>query len=143
MLTGACKRPKQSPWCGPTLSSTQSTQWIWICFFLLALQSSISANTIYYAYADFESALQASCSSWRSSCPHFGRYLATSHFLRWELVKNANAVGACCLAAIIVFNYYTWDTYFYYYVEMVDDLDTAYTGYMTQTYTVGYSLCSV
>ncbi|KAH6659122.1 major facilitator superfamily domain-containing protein [Truncatella angustata] len=30
--------------------------WIWICFFMLALQQSILSNVMYYAYADFSSA---------------------------------------------------------------------------------------
>ncbi|KAL5361577.1 major facilitator superfamily domain-containing protein [Aspergillus floccosus] len=34
--------------------------WIWVCFFLLALQSAISSNVINYAYADFKQAPQIS-----------------------------------------------------------------------------------
>lgn len=32
--------------------------WIWVCFFLLNLQSSIASNIMYYAYADFAAAPQ-------------------------------------------------------------------------------------
>ncbi|KAF9883984.1 hypothetical protein FE257_002425 [Aspergillus nanangensis] len=32
--------------------------WIWVCFFLLALQSGISTNVVNYAYADFKEAPQ-------------------------------------------------------------------------------------
>lgn len=37
--------------------------WIWICFFMLALQSAIGNNVIYYAYAEFSSASQVSTAS--------------------------------------------------------------------------------
>lgn len=39
---------------------THTTDRIWVCFFILALQSSISNNMIYYAYAGFSSAPQIS-----------------------------------------------------------------------------------
>lgn len=71
------------------------------------------------------------------------RYFASTHFIKWELFKKRTTLGACILAAIIFFNYYTWDQYFYYYVQVVYNLDTQETGYVTQTYTVGLSVWSV
>ncbi|KAJ1568936.1 hypothetical protein HK405_012047 [Cladochytrium tenue] len=34
--------------------------WIWVCWFIIALQTAVSSNIIYYAYADFASAPQIS-----------------------------------------------------------------------------------
>ncbi|KAJ6180687.1 Major facilitator superfamily domain general substrate transporter [Penicillium mononematosum] len=34
--------------------------WIWICFFMLALHSSIGSNVLYYAYSNFQNASQVS-----------------------------------------------------------------------------------
>lgn len=70
-------------------------------------------------------------------------YFARKHFVKWELFKKRTVVGACLLSAIIFFNYYTWDQYFYYYVQVVYNLNTSDTGYVTQIYTVGAGIWSV
>ncbi|KAJ5131933.1 Major facilitator coppper-regulated transporter crmC [Penicillium atrosanguineum] len=70
-------------------------------------------------------------------------YFARTPFIRWELFKKRTVLGACILAAIIFFNYYTWDQYFYYYVQVVYNLDTSKTGYMTQIYGVGSTVWAV
>ncbi|KAL1964743.1 hypothetical protein VTN77DRAFT_6610 [Rasamsonia byssochlamydoides] len=71
------------------------------------------------------------------------RFFARTHFVRWELFKQRTVLGACCLAAIIYFSFYAWDQYFYYFVMVVYNLDTAMTGYMTQIYNVGSCFWSV
>ncbi|CAK7228853.1 Siderochrome iron transporter 2 [Sporothrix bragantina] len=43
-------------WSKPQLLATYG--WIWVCFFMLALQQSILSNVMYYAYADFQAAPQ-------------------------------------------------------------------------------------
>ncbi|KAJ5668237.1 Major facilitator coppper-regulated transporter crmC [Penicillium maclennaniae] len=70
-------------------------------------------------------------------------YWARIPFIRWELFKKRTVLGACILAAIIFFNFYTWDQYFYYYVQVVYNLDTSKTGYMTQIYGVGSTIWAV
>jgi predicted MFS family arabinose efflux permease len=70
-------------------------------------------------------------------------YFARTPFIRWELFKQRTVLGACILAGIIFFNYYTWDQYFYYYVQVVYNLDTSKTGYMTQIYGVGSTVWAV
>ncbi|KAJ5711109.1 Major facilitator coppper-regulated transporter crmC [Penicillium malachiteum] len=70
-------------------------------------------------------------------------YIAKIPFIKWELFKKRTVVGACILSAIIFFNYYTWDQYFYYYVQVVYDLDTSKTGYMKQIYGVGSTIWAV
>ncbi|KAJ5135607.1 Major facilitator superfamily domain general substrate transporter [Penicillium bovifimosum] len=37
--------------------------WIWVCFFMLALHSSIGSNVLYYAYSNFQNASQVSTAS--------------------------------------------------------------------------------
>ncbi|KAL1857796.1 hypothetical protein Plec18167_001801 [Paecilomyces lecythidis] len=70
-------------------------------------------------------------------------YFAIIAFIRWELFRKRTVLGACVLSAIIFFNYYVWDQYFYYYVQVVYNLDTSKTGYMTQIYGVGSTIWAV
>lgn len=71
------------------------------------------------------------------------RFFARTPFIKWELFKKRTVLGACVLSAVIFFNYYTWDQYFYYYVQVVYNLDTSKTGYMTQIYGVGSTVWAV
>ncbi|GAQ04122.1 siderophore iron transporter mirB [Aspergillus lentulus] len=71
------------------------------------------------------------------------RFFATTAFIKWELFKNRTMLGACILSAVIFLNYYTWDQYFYYYLQVVYNLDTANTGYMAQIYGVGSTIWAV
>ncbi|KAJ5642943.1 uncharacterized protein N7484_005450 [Penicillium longicatenatum] len=71
------------------------------------------------------------------------RFFAKTAFIKWELFKKRTVVGACVLSAVIFFNYYTWDQYFYYYIQVVYNLDTSKTGYMTQIYGVGSTIWAV
>ncbi|KAM0490568.1 hypothetical protein ACHAP8_011406 [Fusarium lateritium] len=65
------------------------------------------------------------------------KYVARRHFVRWELLGNRTVLGACLLAATLWFSFYGWDQYFYYYVQVVYNLDISKTGYMTQIYNIG------
>ncbi|KAJ5507328.1 hypothetical protein N7527_009471 [Penicillium freii] len=71
------------------------------------------------------------------------RFFASTPFIKWELFKKRTVLGACILSAVIFFNYNTWDQYFYYYVQVVYNLDTSKTGYMTQIYGVGSTIWAV
>ncbi|KAI1868381.1 hypothetical protein JX265_007204 [Neoarthrinium moseri] len=65
------------------------------------------------------------------------KFWTKSHFIRWELFKKRTVLGACILAAVLYYSFYSWDTYFYYFVQVVYDLNIANTGYMTQIYNIG------
>jgi MFS family permease len=65
------------------------------------------------------------------------KYGARRYFIRWELLANRTVLGACLLAAILYFSFYSWDQYFYYYVQVVYNLNISNTGYMTQIYNIG------
>jgi len=71
------------------------------------------------------------------------RFFAKTPFIKWELFRKRTVVGACVLSAVIFFNYYTWDQYFYYYIQVVYNLNTSKTGYMTQIYGVGSTIWAV
>ncbi|KAH8884084.1 MFS general substrate transporter [Thozetella sp. PMI_491] len=64
-------------------------------------------------------------------------YFAPVQFIRWELFKKRTVLGACSLAAILYFSFYSWDLYYYNFVMVVYNLDISKTGYMTQIYNVG------
>lgn len=65
------------------------------------------------------------------------KFLARTHFVRYELLKQRTVLGACCLSAVLFFSFYSWDLYFYYFCAVVYDLNASMTGYMTQIYNVG------
>ncbi|KAJ9138717.1 Major facilitator superfamily domain, general substrate transporter [Pleurostoma richardsiae] len=67
----------------------------------------------------------------------YEKWVARTHFIRWELFKKRTVLGACVLAAVLYFSFYAWDQYFYYFVQVVYDLTVSDTGYMTQIYNVG------
>ncbi|KAH8660023.1 siderophore iron transporter [Xylariales sp. PMI_506] len=71
------------------------------------------------------------------------KYFARTHFIKWELFKNRTVLGACILSAIIFFNYYTWDQYFYYYVQVVYDFDASQAGYVAQTYNLTSTIWAI
>lgn len=64
-------------------------------------------------------------------------------FIKWELFKNQTILRACILSAVIFFNYYTWDQYYYFFLQIVYNLNTANTGYMAQIYSVGSTIWAV
>lgn len=64
-------------------------------------------------------------------------YFARVQFIRWELFRQRTVLGACGLAMILYFSFYSWDLYFYNFVLVAYDLDLKYAGYMVQIYNVG------
>ncbi|KUI67014.1 Siderophore iron transporter mirB [Cytospora mali] len=71
------------------------------------------------------------------------RYFARTHFIRWELFKNRTVTGACCLAAILYFSFYSWDLYYMSFLFVVYNLNVAQAGYMTEIYNVGSTFWAV
>ena len=65
------------------------------------------------------------------------RWFARVHFVPYRLILDRSVLGACLLAAVLYFCFYSWNLYFYYFVMLVYNLDTSMTGYMTQIYNVG------
>ncbi|KAF2207697.1 hypothetical protein CERZMDRAFT_115046 [Cercospora zeae-maydis SCOH1-5] len=65
------------------------------------------------------------------------RYFAQVHFVRWELVRERTVLGACTLAAVLYFSFYSWDLQFYNYIKVTYALTVRDAGYMGQIYNVG------
>lgn len=65
------------------------------------------------------------------------KWFARTHFVRWELFRQRTVLGACCMAALSFFSFYSWDLNFYSFVLVVYNLNFSNTGYMTQIYNVG------
>lgn len=65
------------------------------------------------------------------------KFVARVHFVRWELFKERTVLGACLLAAVLYYSFYSWDQFYYYYVQVVYNLNTTNTGYMSQIYNIG------
>ncbi|CAK1364125.1 unnamed protein product [Cercospora beticola] len=65
------------------------------------------------------------------------RYFARVHFVRWELIRERTVLGACVLAAVLYFSFYSWDLQFYNYVKVTYALTVRDAGYMAQIYNVG------
>ncbi|KAL1890436.1 hypothetical protein Sste5346_008264 [Sporothrix stenoceras] len=64
-------------------------------------------------------------------------------FLQWQLLRSRTVLGACVVAAVMFFNFYTWDQYFYYYIQVVYDLNVTRTGYLAQINGVATTIWSV
>ncbi|KAJ5580338.1 uncharacterized protein N7459_006323 [Penicillium hispanicum] len=65
------------------------------------------------------------------------KWFARTHFIPYQLLRDRTIIGACCLAAVLNFSFYCWDSYFYYFIMIVYNLDVKLTGYTTSIYTVG------
>ncbi|OJJ42905.1 hypothetical protein ASPZODRAFT_146476 [Penicilliopsis zonata CBS 506.65] len=65
------------------------------------------------------------------------KWCARVHFIPYRLLRNRTVLGACLLAAAVYFSFYCWDSYFYYFVMVVYNLNITHTGYMDSIYTVG------
>ena len=70
-------------------------------------------------------------------------YFARVQFVKWELFKKPTVLGACCLAAILYFSFYSWDLYYYSFVLVVYNMNTSDAGYMTQIYDIGSTFWGV
>lgn len=71
------------------------------------------------------------------------KWFARVHFVRWELVRERTVLGACILAAVLYFSFYSWDLQYYNYVKVTYALPVVYAGYMGQIYNVGSCFWSV
>lgn len=65
------------------------------------------------------------------------KYLARTHFIRWELFRQRTIIGAVMVAIAIQFSFYCWDQYFNQFVQIVYGLSISEAGYMLQIYNVG------
>ncbi|KAJ5975542.1 Siderochrome iron transporter 2 [Penicillium waksmanii] len=65
------------------------------------------------------------------------KWVARTHFIRYELLKRPSILGACICSAVSFFSFYLWDQYFYNFILLTYNLDSTMAGYMLQIYNVG------
>lgn len=71
------------------------------------------------------------------------RYFARKHFVSYELLRERTVLGACFVAAVTYFSFYSWDLYYYTFCIVVYNLSVSEAGYMGQIYNVGSCFWSV
>ncbi|KAK0881488.1 Siderochrome iron transporter 2 [Friedmanniomyces endolithicus] len=71
------------------------------------------------------------------------KWLARTHFIRWELFKQPTVLGACVLSAALFFSFYCWDLNYYSFVKVVYALPISEASYMVQIYNVGSTFWGV
>lgn len=65
------------------------------------------------------------------------KYIAPKKFLPYELLKDRTILGACMLAMISFIEFYIWDSYFYSFLLVVNNLDVTKATYVVNIYTIG------
>lgn len=65
------------------------------------------------------------------------KWVARTHFIRYELLRRPTILGACICSATLFFSFYLWDQYFYNFVLITYNLNITLAGYMLQIYNVG------
>lgn len=70
-------------------------------------------------------------------------WFTRAHFIRWELFKQRTVLGACVMAAVLYYSFYSWDLNYYSFVKVVYALPIAEANYMTQIYNVGSTFWGV
>ncbi|RDW65998.1 hypothetical protein BP6252_09633 [Coleophoma cylindrospora] len=69
--------------------------------------------------------------------PIWEKYVSKRCFIPFYLLKDRTILGACFLAMLIDISFYMWDTYFYYFLQVVYGLSIVNTGYMTNIFSIG------
>ncbi|CAJ2508333.1 Uu.00g133590.m01.CDS01 [Anthostomella pinea] len=70
-------------------------------------------------------------------------FFARAQFIRWELLRQRTVLGACLMAAVLYFSFYSWDLNYYSFVKVVYALPVSLAGYMLQVYNVGSTFWGV
>lgn len=65
------------------------------------------------------------------------KFLARTHFIRWELFRQRTILGAVMVAISIQFSFYCWELYFNQFLQVVYLMSISNAGYMLQIYNVG------
>ncbi|KKA26858.1 hypothetical protein TD95_002451 [Thielaviopsis punctulata] len=67
---------------------------------------------------------------------------ATVQFLPWRYLRDPTIIGSCLLYAVMFLSTYTWDTYLYSYVQVVNRLNIATAGYVINSYGLSSAIIS-
>ena len=67
----------------------------------------------------------------------YEKFLAPKSFIPFELLLDRTVFGACILAAVLFVEFYIWNSYFFSFLQVVNNLDITKTSYITNIYSIG------
>lgn len=65
------------------------------------------------------------------------KYFARCNFIPFELLKDRTCLGAFIVAGSVFISFYLWDSYFYAFILIVNNLDSVHANYVLNIYTIG------
>jgi len=67
----------------------------------------------------------------------YEKYMAPVTFIPYSLLLDRTVIGACTLAAVLFIEFYIWNSYFYSFLIVVNNLSVTEATYVSNTYSVG------
>ncbi|KAH6673434.1 putative siderophore iron transporter mirB [Halenospora varia] len=67
----------------------------------------------------------------------YERFFAPKTFMPYELLKDRTVLGAYILAAVLFVEFYIWDSYFYSFLQVVNNLNITQATYIVNIYSIG------
>lgn len=67
----------------------------------------------------------------------YEKYLAPKTFIPFSLLMDRTVMGACILAATLFIEFYIWDSYFFSFLQVVNNLNVTQATYIANIYSIG------
>ncbi|KAK3933558.1 major facilitator superfamily domain-containing protein [Diplogelasinospora grovesii] len=67
----------------------------------------------------------------------YEKFLAPKTFIPYELLMDRTVLGACVLAGNLFISFYIWDSYFFSFLQVVNNLGITQSSYIMNTYSIG------
>lgn len=67
----------------------------------------------------------------------FEKYFAPKTFIPYDLLMDRTVFGACILAGVLFISFYLWNTYFFSFLQVVNNLNITQTSYVMNVYSIG------
>ncbi|RDW59856.1 putative siderophore iron transporter mirB [Coleophoma cylindrospora] len=67
----------------------------------------------------------------------YEKFFAPKCFIPFELLSDRTVLGGCILGAVLFVEFYIWDSYFYSFIQVVNNLDVTKASYVTNIYSIG------
>ncbi|OAA56115.1 siderophore iron transporter mirB [Cordyceps fumosorosea ARSEF 2679] len=64
------------------------------------------------------------------------KYFATVHYFPFKHLKDRSILGACLLYGIMFLSIFTWDTYYYSYLQVVNNLSISNASYVLNAFSL-------
>lgn len=68
------------------------------------------------------------------------KWFAPVTFIPYSLLTDRTVIGACVLAGVSFISFYSWDSYFSSFLQVVNGLSVTEASYVTQIYNIGSCL---